>query len=279
MSLLQRIRDLLNPPKPVEMDTMESIVVDRRTRSYLAHLPAGGLALQTPLVLNFHGGLGNANQHRDMTRMNAIADKYGFIVVYPNGTGLNSTNLTWNAGSCCGYAKNQNIDDIGFVSQLIDKLRSDYPVNDKRIYACGFSNGAMLCHLLGLDLPHKIAAIGTVSGTYPLGETFPTTPIPVIHLHGIRDRNSLFFGGVGSDQLQTSPHRSVMDSMDCWVSANVSKTTPAVQSETNDWMRLDFESGVRALQLHVYPNGGHVWPADASELLCDFFSRHQLEAA
>ena len=72
-----------------------------------------------PVVLNFHGGGGNAAAHRDYVRMDPLADREGFIVVYPNGTGrLEEKLLTWNAGLCCGYAANEKVDDVGFVRAL-----------------------------------------------------------------------------------------------------------------------------------------------------------------
>ncbi len=86
---------------PPPGDYQRSIDHDGRQRSYLAHLPpqaSSGAPL--PVVLNFHGGGGNAKGHKKHTGMDQLADKEGFITIYPNGTGRsNNSLLAWNAGS------------------------------------------------------------------------------------------------------------------------------------------------------------------------------------
>ena len=79
---------------------------DGRERSYLVHLPAQAASGDPlPVILNFHGGGGNAQGQEDYSRMDAVADEAGFIAVYPEGTGrFGGYLLTWNAGGCCGYA-------------------------------------------------------------------------------------------------------------------------------------------------------------------------------
>lgn len=101
----------------------------------------------TPVVFMFHGGGGRAKQAARDYRWNEQAAQDGFIVMYPEGTGATSLK-TWNAGHCCGDARDQNVDDVGFVRFLVEAIRS-YPglnVDPSRIYATGFSNGAVLTH-------------------------------------------------------------------------------------------------------------------------------------
>ena len=131
-----------------------------------------------PLVIALHGGGGNAQNMEMMSGFSEKADKENFAVVYPNGSGRISNNilLTWNAEGCCQYAAENKIDDVGFISALIDKLVGDYGIDSKRIYATGFSNGAMMSFKLGEKIPDKIAAIAPVSGAIlkapkPLGKT------------------------------------------------------------------------------------------------------------
>lgn len=74
--------------------------------------------------------------------MDRTAEGQGFIAVYPAGSGPNADRLlTWNAGTCCAYAMENNIDDVGFVSQLIDFMIAEYHVDRRRVYATGHSNG------------------------------------------------------------------------------------------------------------------------------------------
>ena len=81
-------------------------------RSYIVHVPAAQGAL--PVVINLHGGGSNAESQQRYSGMDAVADREHFIVVYPNVTGRGRF-LVWNAGTCCGRAPMQHIDDVGFI--------------------------------------------------------------------------------------------------------------------------------------------------------------------
>ena len=122
---------------------------DRR-RSALVHLPPQVVeGRPLPLILAFHGGGGNARHQETYTGMDSLSDQVGFIVVYPNGTGrLGDRLLTWNAGTCCGYASDNQVDDVGFVRALVSDLETRLPIDSQRVYATGFSNGAMMAYRL-----------------------------------------------------------------------------------------------------------------------------------
>jgi polyhydroxybutyrate depolymerase len=183
---------------------------DGRTRSALVYVPPGLPADRpVPVVLNFHGGGGNAAAHRDYVRMDALAEREGFIVVYPNGTGrLEEKLLTWNAGSCCGYATAEKVDDVGFVRALVAALATRAPVDTARVYATGFSNGAMLSYRLAAQASDVVAAIAPVAGSMVLPEPRADDPrpalavpgrraMPILHIHSVDDRRALYHGGLG----------------------------------------------------------------------------------
>lgn len=138
-------------------------------RSYVIRAPRepaqrGG---RMPLVLVLHGGGGNADNAESMTGFTEKAASEGFIVVYPEGTGrFKGKLLTWNAGHCCGYAMDNQVHDVEFINALLDKLIVDYPVDPKRIYATGLSNGGMMTHRLGIELSNRFAAIAPVVATF-----------------------------------------------------------------------------------------------------------------
>ena len=124
--------------------TKASLVWDGQTRTYQVHVPAN-LATKVPLVLVLHGAGGSGAYAARYTSMNEVADREGFLAVYPDGTAPLPTlnNLrTWNAAHCCGGAYRKNIDDVGFLAALIKKLTKEYPVDPKRVYVVGHSNGA-----------------------------------------------------------------------------------------------------------------------------------------
>src|SRR5262249_31377905 len=110
-----------------------------RVRAYLLHVPPQA-ADKKPLavVVNFHGGRGTAKGQKEWSGLDAVADREGFLAVYPDGTGrFGRRLLTWNAGTCCGYARTNAVDDVGFVLTLLADLATRTPVDHTRVYATG----------------------------------------------------------------------------------------------------------------------------------------------
>jgi polyhydroxybutyrate depolymerase len=139
-------------------DHTRSLEVDRRTRTYLVHVPKSYDGSKAhPVVLVFHGGGSNALQMVRFCGLNDKADQAGFLVVYPSGTGRLEKVLTWNGGNCCGYAMQNKVDDVAFVRALLDDLAKVVKVDAKRVYATGMSNGAILAYRLTSELSDRIA--------------------------------------------------------------------------------------------------------------------------
>ena len=249
---------------------------DGRERSYLVHLPpqaSSGDPL--PAVLNFHGGGGNARGQAIYSRMDALADEAGFIAVYPDGTGrFGGTLLTWNAGGCCGYARDKGVDDVGFVREVIRDLAGVTAVDATRVYATGLSNGAMMAYRLAAEAPDLVASVAPVAGAMQLETFAPGRPIPVLHIHSIDDPRALYDGGLGPPfPLTTSRvhHVPVHTVLGAWAQNNGCGPSPA-EVETRVG-RPEAEPGQTATHL-VYPDcapggdvelwrltgAGHVWP-------------------
>lgn len=278
-------------------DVVHRIVHAGRQRRYLVHRPAGARSGPLPVVLSFHGGLGRAEIQRTQSLMNTVADVGGFLAVYPDGTGLTRTHLTWNAGTCCGYAARTGVDDVGFVDRLIQDLHEHHGGDPRRIYACGMSNGAMLCYRLACELSHRIAAIGAVAGAMGVAGPRPARPVPVIHFHGLLDQNSCFHGGVGANQIQPRPHRAVPEVIAWWRQVNRCAPEPEILEEEDHVVeRYGPGPGEHGAPVVLYklPRGGHTWPGgvdltahlntgplvasvNASALMWEFFSRFELE--
>ncbi len=172
---------------------------DGRARSAIVHVPpqaAKGRAL--PVVVNFHGASGDARSHQRYVGMDRLADREGFVVVYPNGTGpFPDQLLTWNAGACCGPAQVDGVDDVGFVGALLDEVSRRLAVDPARVYATGLSNGAMLTYRLAAEAPERFAAIAPVAGAMALATFAPRTPISILHIHSVDDPLTRYTGGLG----------------------------------------------------------------------------------
>ncbi len=246
-----------------------------RTRSYLVHLPPQTSAAAWPVVLSLHGGGGNAQQHRQSSGMDAAADRDGYIAVYPNGSGLLSDRLlTWNAGKCCGYAQKNSIDDVGFITAVIDDLGRRTAIDARRIYAAGHSNGGMMAHRLGEELADRIAAIVSVAGAH-VPSTRGGRAVPVLQIHSVDDPRALYFGGLGPPFPFTGSrvlHPAVEATLAAWAKRDGCAGNP-VEQESRE------ASGHTARRL-VYGNcrdgaevalwkltgAGHGWPGAVPRL-------------
>ena len=185
-------------PYAAARDKLHSFSHDGLKRVFVVHLPPQyEEGRHLPMVMVLHGGGGNIRSVVRQTRMSETADQHGFIVVYPAGTAVGRHRmLTWNANFCCGSAMKNNVDDIGFVSQLIDFMVSEYQVDSWRVYATGHSNGGMLSLRLACELPDRITAIAPNGAQgRVLNCRKGTRPVPVMYLHGKEDPGSPYEGG------------------------------------------------------------------------------------
>ena len=131
-----------------------TVAHDGIERLYLAVSPGAAAAQSLPLVLVLHGGGGNARQAMESMRLSGLVER-GALVVYPEGTSkkvLGKKLATWNAGACCGGAAADKVDDVGFLGRVIDDVTARYPVDPRRVYVTGHSNGAMMSYRAGCEL-------------------------------------------------------------------------------------------------------------------------------
>jgi polyhydroxybutyrate depolymerase len=195
-----------------------------RNRTYIVHVPAGATGA-LPVVLAFHGGGGNASGFQDYAELDEVADSAHFIVVYPNGTGvLPNALLTWNAGDgCCGYAAEQNVDDVDFAATLVDDLAGRTRIDRRRVYATGHSNGAILSHRIAAERSGLVAAIAPVAGSLDLAQFSPSAYVPVLQIHSVDDPRALYDGGLGPPFPGTDNqvyHQPAQAGLDRWRAAD-----------------------------------------------------------
>jgi polyhydroxybutyrate depolymerase len=283
-----------------------SITAGGIERGYIVHVPPRAQTAPA-VVLNFHGGGGNAGAQQKYTRMDALADREGFLAVYPNGTGVMKRKLlTWNAGPCCGYAQKNKIDDVAFVAALLDDLAARIDYDRARVYATGHSNGAMMAYRLAQDLSERIAAIAPVGGTLLTDTIKARRPMPILHIHSVDDPRALYRGGLGPPFPFTTArveHAPVEATIAQWVAFDGCDKTPALV-DRREWRaaqaahtaeRLVY-SGCRGgveVALWKLAGAGHVWPGgtqdyltrwlgpstlviDANEEMWRFFQRYTL---
>lgn len=227
-------------------------------RTFRVHVPPGAQpGRPLPVVLMLHGGTGTARQFEERSsRMDPVADREGFIAVYPDGTGLFQT---WNAGLCCGSAAEEGVDDVGFVATLLDHLETTLCVDKRRVFASGMSNGAMLSHRLACELSDRVAAIAPVAGTIGVADCRPERPVPVLQIHGSHDGHVPPEGGVGCGPSGAS-FTSLPATTDGWRARNGCAANDAPYLEQGDGSCRAYEGCEAPVVLCTIEGGGHAWP-------------------
>lgn len=272
--------------------TNGQIVSSGETRKYLLYVPESyDPSKPTPLVISIHGFADWPAHHQDMTHWNEVADEYGFIVVYPSGTGLP---LRWRA-----YPQDEANDmlsiDVQFISDMIDQLGEEYNIDPQRIYANGMSNGGGMTYLLSCQLSDRIAAIGGVAGAYlyPWEACNPSRPIPAIFFHGTADNIVPYDGGFYERSGTQFP--VIPDWARQWAEGN------GCDPEGEEIPRVEDVSGVKynncdqnaQVILYTIHDGGHTWPGgtplperitgptsqtiNATREMWAFYQQHSLE--
>lgn len=263
------------------------------TRSYVVRASPGLLHARrkVPLVLVLHGGGGNAEVTERMTGFTVKAEKEGFIVVYPEGSSrFKDRLLTWNAGHCCGYAMSNKMDDVGFISALIDRLIRDYPVDVKRIYVTGISNGGMMSHRLGSALPHKITAIAPVVGALFGDEKMPAQAVSALMINGMLDKSVPYQGGPPGGRFpgawDGTPVKAAIAQAEFWAQADRCAVDPVIEEQGLIIRRQYRCPGGKAVESLLLKDTGHTWPGgqrgfrgaddpgstlNATDVIWDFF--------
>ena len=167
----------------------DSISVDAQMRQFFIHLPnSTPPAAEVPLVLVLHGMGDNAANFRNIG-FSPLADTNNFIVVYPQGLLMNMVIQNVNAWRI-GTPFDGNIDDVGFISDLIDTMKARYLVDTARVFVAGHSMGGFMSHRLACELNDKVAAIASNAGPLATATADSCTSdhvIPVLHIHGTAD--------------------------------------------------------------------------------------------
>ncbi|MGB7539397.1 MAG: PHB depolymerase family esterase [Anaerolineales bacterium] len=264
-------------------DSEHSIAADSMQRSYLLHVPPGFSAAEpAALVFVFHGLAEDGLYMSVVTGMSEIADANGFLVVYPNGTAPPGP-LSWNAGGCCGYALNNRVDEPAFIRAILADVGRMATIDPKRIYATGFSNGALLSYRLGCEMSDTFAAIAPVAGILSQNPCQPDQPVSVIHIHGDGDV-SVPFGGGGTNPSTGLPFPSVDRGIAAWVRLDGCVDSP--EREQLGIVAHTKYASCRtgsAVELYVVKGLGHAWPPPsilpASKVIWEFFAAHPRRSA
>ncbi|MEU8802026.1 PHB depolymerase family esterase [Spirillospora sp. NPDC048819] len=235
-------------------------------RPYLLHVPPGrkpGRPL--PLIVALHGGLNDPEYVRQQSGLDEVADEAGYVVAYPEGL-LG----TWNAGACCWFARWAGVDDVAFLDKLIDTLVEQGVADPRRIFMTGFSNGGGMAYRYACERSARVAGIAVVSGALAIGCT-PDHPTSVLAFHGTWDPSVPYHGGGNMDAGVEFPFFSVQVTMEYWRWVN---KLPALSWPVPGGPDgcVGTGPGPLLVALCTEQQGGHEWPAYASDLIAEFFT-------
>jgi len=235
-------------------------------RTYRIHIPATSRGIAAPLVLNFHGSGRTAVEQEAYSGLLPLADRDGYIVVSPEGSGSPSG---WDIP---GVYHEIGVDDVAFVSDLVAEVTATVCVDRLRMYATGLSNGAQMASQVACSLPDLFAAVAPVSGVqYP---SCDADPVPLLAFHGTADMN-IPYGWPASAAAEWALHNGCADSQD---------------ESITDHVTARFYTGCDAdVVFYTIIDGGHTWPGaeddtggvgfttheiSASEIIWQFFAAH-----
>lgn len=227
-----------------------------------------------------HGGTQTADQASVMSRLDAAAERGGFLVAYPNGV-----QRTWNAGVCCGPAARLGVDDVGFVCAVVDAVGAEQPVDPARVFATGISNGGHLAYRLAVERSERFAAVAPVAGS-DLTTAEPSRPVSILHIHGAIDQHVPYGGGVGPRSRDPVDYRPARTLVQRWVRMNGCGPDPAV-GVIGPVTRETWTGPLADVELVTLAGTGHWWPGgrldtvrrvpvsfDATAAICEFFAAH-----
>lgn len=285
----------INEERTIGINAERTITVDNKERRYWLYVPASVEEKKNvPVVFSLHGRYGNddPNNQKDILTKDgkpiftSLADKEGFIVVYPQGRngGDEKDKAAYPGewykafGNGTGWeATGKENADTKFIKEIVDEIKTVYnsnsniSVDPKRFYLCGFSMGGMMTYACAKVLNGTFAAYGSCSG-YPLNEFHMNlateNPIPFIHLHG------------NSDQILGIKHlNTIIENLlfrnGCDLSQQVINTgwsTTKENSEEHNFKRYDF-TGVNGVPVTTVTFDGlwHNVEASAPAYLWNFF--------
>jgi polyhydroxybutyrate depolymerase len=285
-------------PPPASVDGYQHNFLQHagHRRDYYLHWPSGRRPLQKkiPLVIFLHGGGVRAPFAVRETQLAPLADQEGFCVVFPETLTTDQMEYrTWNLGHCCGEAREDNIDDIGFIRTLLDHLKTQYPIDPQRIYIAGMSNGGMLAIRLGIALSSDIAAVASIHGAMFGDEPRPDHPVSIMMMQGTNDRFVPYAGGPADSAYHQHAmigfFISAFDAFKFWGKSNRCQGPVAVLHQ-GALEKLSYQSCADHVEtiLYLVHGGFHSWsgepqvdispgsvwsaePVPTSEILVKFF--------
>jgi polyhydroxybutyrate depolymerase len=273
--------------EPMGETARNAITVGGRERTFIEYVPKT-LKPGAPLLFVLHpsGGDGLGMRQYSNYEFDELADRYGFLVVYPDGF-----DNTWNdcRGGSPFSSKRLKIDDSGFIKTLLNHEVTAHALDSKRVFAAGWSNGGQLAYRLALEHPEDFAGVAAISASVPVKENLDCgqvdKPIPVMTVNGTADPINPYRGGmVNLGGARLGNVLSSEDTAKYWAKLLGVTATPQTATLPHKGGRTSVDSmtfvkdGSPVVILYSVQNGGHGMPLKGEDLdspvaIWDFFSK------
>lgn len=276
------------------LDYIDKINSQGMMRQFIVHVPANyNRSKPVPLVLILHGGGLSGQIMIYITGFNACADKNGFIVVYPDAVGH-----IWNDEQLAG-----RVDDVAFINDVINRVGSTYNIDQRKIYAAGYSNGGYLAERVACE-SNRIAAIAIVGSSLKHTTAGACNDcnrrIPIMYFIGTEDPlvpstdsehkaelgklgDIVGLSGLGELSAHVAAIRGVVTSEEAvnfWVNHNNSPPSPYSCLEPDrdprdgtKVTRYSYGSYGNEVVYYRIHGGGHTWPGALYGGPCDIMGR------
>ena len=279
-------------------DQMRVLDVDGVERTYSMHVPSDyDKSKAAPLLIALHGRLGTGEGEERLTHFHNVSDNHGFLVAYPNGL-----QRSWADGRGATPADQKSVDDVKFISALIDKLSATYNIDATRIYAAGMSNGGFMAGRLACELSDRIAAVAIVGASLSTDVATncqPAKPVSVMIVQGTDDPLVPIGGGTLRRDGSGGSVLSHADAVQKWLALDHCADAPkkdTIADSAGDGTTIILQTFASCalgseVRSYVVVHGGHTWPGghqylpasligettrnlDGSSAIWEFFSHH-----
>jgi len=283
----------------------KTLSVDGLEREFLIRLPKNYTsAKQLPVIFALHGGGGNYKNTMSLYNFTDVADTYGYIIVAPN-----AINKSWSMKGISSRVKGnrQDIDDVHFISVLIDTVVKYYKGDEKRVFCTGISRGGIFSLYLAGELSKRITAIAPVCASIPttVANNYTYThPTPVLLINGTADPLISYTGGPGKyqrsnqdeeqyDMMPTEKLVAKISSLNQCAATPVTEPIEDINKQDGcTATRYTYKSDKAPVIFIKIEGGGHTWPGGkqylpklligsvckdfkAEEMICRFFNEVQ----
>ncbi len=235
------------------------IVIDLGRGPVTVHVPPSyDPEVPTPLVFLLHGYGGSGAMQESYFQFLPLADEYGFLYLYPNGTVDTGGYRFWNATDACCNFYGSTVDDSGYLLALVDEIKAQLNVDPRRVFFTGHSNGGFMSYRMACDHPETIAAIASLAGATfaDPADCSPNSPVHVLQIHGTADAVVLYEGGVFE-----VPYPGAVETVEQWAQfggcALLGVPTPPL---------LDLDAGIPGAETTVYRYDTDCEPDGSAEL-------------